>query len=84
MSKKSRSNPKPGAKAPLPAPAHSPAPAPAPAPVASKPPAPKPPAPPTHEQIARAAHDLWVEKGRPAGRDIEIWCEAERRLARKV
>ena len=76
MSKKSRSSAKPVAKAPVPAPAPS-----APKPVLA---APKPPAPPTHEQIAKAAHDLWVERGRPAGRDIEIWCEAERRLARKV
>lgn len=50
--------------------------APAPAPAA------KPAAPPTHEQIARLAHDIWAQRGRPSGQDIDIWCEAERRLAR--
>jgi hypothetical protein len=38
---------------------------------------------PTHDQIAKAAYFLWIEKGRPNGRDREIWAEAEKRLTRK-
>ncbi len=83
MSKKSpkgagRSAAKPAAAVP-PAAAAKPAPAaPPPAPAASK-----PAAPPTHEQIARLAHDLWAQRGRPSGQDIDIWCEAERRLTKR-
>jgi hypothetical protein len=39
----------------------------------------KPP-PPTHEQIAALAHELWQERGCPEGSDIDIWLEAERQL----
>lgn len=35
---------------------------------------------PLHEEIARAARELWVLYGRPSGRDEEIWLEAERQL----
>lgn len=38
------------------------------------------PAKPTHEQIASRAEVLWKAKGSPAGRDEEIWLEAERQL----
>ncbi len=35
---------------------------------------------PSYDEIARCAHDLWSQAGRPAGRDEAIWLEAERRL----
>lgn len=35
---------------------------------------------PLHDDIAQCARDLWVEYGRPADRDLEIWLEAEKRL----
>jgi hypothetical protein len=34
----------------------------------------------THEEIARHARNLWEQYGRPAGRDEQIWLEAERQL----
>ncbi|MFA6287827.1 MAG: DUF2934 domain-containing protein [Opitutaceae bacterium] len=38
---------------------------------------------PTHEEISRCAETIWQDRGRPAGRDDEIWLEAERQLAAK-
>lgn len=35
---------------------------------------------PTHEQIADKAYQIWIEQGCPAGRDLENWLDAERRL----
>ena len=35
---------------------------------------------PLHSDIAQCATELWIEYGRPEGRDVEIWLEAERRL----
>ncbi len=35
---------------------------------------------PTHAEITRRAEKLWQDYGRPAGRDEEIWLEAERTL----
>jgi DUF2934 family protein len=35
---------------------------------------------PTHEQIARRAYEIFVERGQQAGRDLEHWLEAERQL----
>ena len=35
---------------------------------------------PTREQITAAAHQLWEQNGRPYGRDVEHWLEAERLL----
>jgi hypothetical protein len=35
---------------------------------------------PLHDDIAQCARDLWVKYGRPTGRDLEIWLEAEKRL----
>lgn len=35
---------------------------------------------PTHDDIARRAHELWVAWGNPDGRDEEIWLLAERQL----
>jgi len=37
--------------------------------------------PPTYEEIAARAYDLWQEQGRPEGRERENWIEAERQLA---
>jgi hypothetical protein len=37
----------------------------------------------SHEQIALRAHHLWEERGRPEGRDLEHWLEAERQLRRE-
>jgi DUF2934 family protein len=36
---------------------------------------------PTHHDISQRAHQLWLEQGSPAGRDTEIWLEAERQIA---
>lgn len=33
-----------------------------------------------HEEIARRAHELWEQEGRPEGRDADHWLEAERQL----
>jgi hypothetical protein len=35
---------------------------------------------PTHDEIALEAQQLWHNCGCPAGRDTEIWLEAERKL----
>lgn len=35
---------------------------------------------PSHQEITSRARALWIECGEPAGRDDEIWYEAERRL----
>jgi hypothetical protein len=43
------------------------------------PPASLPPA--THEQVTQRAHRLWIESGRPEGRDGKFWAEAERQLS---
>jgi hypothetical protein len=37
-------------------------------------------APPTHDQIAALAHEIWRERGSPDGSDVDIWLEAERQL----
>jgi hypothetical protein len=34
----------------------------------------------THEEIARRAHEIWEQEGRPHGRDAEHWLVAERQL----
>jgi hypothetical protein len=33
-----------------------------------------------HEEIAARARELWERYGRPPGRDVAIWLEAERQL----
>lgn len=38
----------------------------------------------THDEIAQRAHELYVQAGRPAGRDTEFWLEAERQLREAV
>lgn len=35
---------------------------------------------PTNEAIAERARQIWEKEGRPSGRDLEIWLEAERQL----
>lgn len=35
---------------------------------------------PLHDEIANHARTLWEHYGRPVGRDLEIWLEAERQL----
>jgi hypothetical protein len=36
------------------------------------------------DQIARLAYELWDQAGRPIGRDLEFWFNAEHRLATTV
>ena len=36
---------------------------------------------PTHEQITRRAYEIYVERGRPEGQDLEHWLEAESQLS---
>jgi hypothetical protein len=31
----------------------------------------------TEDQIARCAYDIWEREGRPCGRDLEHWLQAE-------
>jgi len=40
----------------------------------------RPMLPASREQIAALAHALWIDRGRPEGRDLEHWFEAERQL----
>lgn len=35
---------------------------------------------PTHEQIARRAYEIFIERGQPEGQDLAHWLEAERQL----
>jgi len=35
---------------------------------------------PTQDQIARRAYEIFEQRGRPAGCDLEHWLEAERQL----
>ncbi|GGI33627.1 MULTISPECIES: DUF2934 domain-containing protein [Bradyrhizobium] len=35
---------------------------------------------PTEEQIKNKAHELWEKAGRPEGRELEFWHQAEREL----
>lgn len=34
----------------------------------------------SHQDISDRAYHLWLERGRPHGRDVEFWHEAEQRL----
>ena len=38
------------------------------------------PQPPTHEQIALRAHELFVQSGYQGEREVEFWLQAEREL----
>ena len=42
------------------------------------------PRPATQEQIAALAHAIWMDRGCPAGRDLDNWLEAERQLRGEV
>lgn len=42
------------------------------------------PLPPTQDQIAALAHAIWIDRGRPEGRDMDHWLEAERQLRGEV
>jgi hypothetical protein len=35
-------------------------------------------------QIRERAHAIWIERGRPEGRDVEFWLDAEKELAGTV
>jgi hypothetical protein len=35
---------------------------------------------PTREEIALCAHQIWEQAGRPDGRDMEHWLQAEAQL----
>ena len=37
--------------------------------------------PASHDRIAMEAYTIWETSGRPAGRELEHWLEAEQRLA---
>ena len=37
--------------------------------------------PPTHDQIARRAYEIWLQSGCVSGRDAENWAQAERELS---
>lgn len=34
----------------------------------------------SHDEVARAAAEIWNSRGRPEGADVEIWLEAERQV----
>ncbi|MBR0695568.1 DUF2934 domain-containing protein [Bradyrhizobium lablabi] len=34
----------------------------------------------SRQEIKARAHELWEQHGRPAGRDLEFWLQAEREL----
>jgi hypothetical protein len=40
--------------------------------------------PPSPEQIEALAHAIWLDRGRPEGRDLDHWLEAERQLSGRV
>ena len=33
------------------------------------------------DRVRHLAYTLWEQQGRPAGRDLELWLEAERQLS---
>lgn len=43
-----------------------------------------PKARPTHDMIAKRAYEIWIAKGRPTGKDLENWQQAERELCSKA
>lgn len=38
---------------------------------------------PSHDEITQRAKSLWEERGRPEGRDTEIWLDAEKSLKQR-
>jgi len=43
-----------------------------------------PSTPPSREEIAQRAQQIWRERDCPADRDVEIWLEAEQQLSKKL
>jgi hypothetical protein len=39
---------------------------------------------PSPDQIAALAHAIWIDRGRPEGREIDHWLEAERQLRGEI
>ena len=39
--------------------------------------------PPTEDEVAQRAYELFVSRGRTDGRDVEDWLEAERQLKQR-
>jgi Protein of unknown function (DUF2934) len=39
--------------------------------------------PPTKDEVAQRAYELFVSRGRTDGRDVEDWLEAERQLKQR-
>jgi hypothetical protein len=39
---------------------------------------------PTHEQIARRAHEIWIKSGCKHGQDRQNWLDAEAQLKKEV
>ena len=39
---------------------------------------------PTHEQISRRAHEIWLKRGSKPGQDEQNWLEAEAELKKKM
>jgi len=40
--------------------------------------------PPTHQQISQRAYEIFIERGRPQGHDLDHWLEAEAQLRASV
>ena len=39
---------------------------------------------PKHDEIAALAHQIWEKNGRPAGRDVQFWLQAEQSLLSSI
>jgi len=39
---------------------------------------------PMKEDIAKLAHHIWEQEGRPDGRDLDIWLRAESQIKQRV
>ena len=39
---------------------------------------------PKHDEIAALAHQIWEKNGRPAGRDVQFWLQAEQALLSSI
>jgi len=38
---------------------------------------------PTHDEIAAVARAIWEQEGRPEGRNVEHWLQAEKQLRQR-
>jgi hypothetical protein len=36
-----------------------------------------------HDEITQRAHQIWIQGGRPEGKDLENWLQAEQELVRQ-